>query len=290
MTTRTPAQPLRPPSAPHGWPSTDTPSARLTSGERPKGRARMLAIDDQGAMGSWNADLLLDQNLAAGRSLLSRCSRTTPCLFGPRFALLRREVRSAIRSPVAEASEAVRRVLVAFGGSDPAGLTSIAIEAVTCAGLGDVEVIAVVGPASTAAESLLARYGPSDNRVEVVVDPSDYASRLAGADLAVVAAGSTCWELAAFGVPAVVSAVAPNQRVVADGLAAAGAVVDVGPPGTWSAGDLARAVRELASDSARRRSMASVGRRLVDGLGAERVVAAMQEVAMAASTPSGGRS
>ena len=77
---------------------------------------------------------------------------------------------------------------------------------------------------------------------------------MAWCDLAVTAGGSTLWELAYFHVPSVVLIVAENQRLVqwlhAQGL-----------PARWRRqstfrGGVASAVRELASDTARRTMLA----------------------------------
>lgn len=251
--------------------------------------AQVLVIDDYGSTASWDADLLLDQNLGVEATCYPTVS-SDACLLGPRFVLLRREIRAAISKRGQKIVGTVRRVLIAFGGSDPQGLTPAALEAVVQAGLEGATVVVLLGPAAPDAEQIAGRLQELAPFAEVLIDPSDYAQRVSTADLAIVAAGSTCWELAGLGVPAVVTAVAGNQLGVAASLAAAGAVVDIGPPGGWSVGELSTLLRQLAGDPNRRRSMASAGRELVDGLGADRVVAKMMARTYAASWAGGGRS
>ena len=108
----------------------------------------------------------------------------------------------------------------------------------------------------------------------VMRDP-DLPRHMAWADLAISAAGSTCWELACIGVPAIVIAVADNQRDIARGVDEAGTARNLGWWESVGAADIAAAVDGLVHDAAARRAMRRRGRALVDGRGAERVVAAV---------------
>jgi spore coat polysaccharide biosynthesis predicted glycosyltransferase SpsG len=65
---------------------------------------------------------------------------------------------------------------------------------------------------------------------------------MAWADVAVTAAGSTCWELCYAGLPALVTVLADNQRGVAAALADAGAVRSLGAAGDVTAAALADAL------------------------------------------------
>lgn len=109
----------------------------------------------------------------------------------------------------------------------------------------------------------------------------DVVGAMGSVDLAVAAAGVTAYELARLGVPSVVVAVADNQTPVVRRLVDADAAVAA------TLGDLAPAAEELADDPARRRTIADAAVRLVDGRGADRVVARMRssDVALRPATP-----
>jgi spore coat polysaccharide biosynthesis predicted glycosyltransferase SpsG len=96
---------------------------------------------------------------------------------------------------------------------------------------------------------------------------------LAACDVAVVAGGVTLYEACALGVPAVGLAVVEPQRKAIRSCAALGAVLDAGGPGldAAAADRVARGVLRLLRDDPLRHAMASRGRRLVDGRGADRV-------------------
>jgi len=130
-----------------------------------------------------------------------------------------------------------------------------------------------------------------DNGLEVVYDAehffdgykndADYALKTlhaaidGGADFAVSAGGSTCWELAFMGLPALVIILADNQQVVAQGLDKAGAVVNLGWHHDLSVQQIAKALKNLAVAVDVRKDMIRQGRNLVDGKGIGRIFTAM---------------
>jgi spore coat polysaccharide biosynthesis predicted glycosyltransferase SpsG len=94
---------------------------------------------------------------------------------------------------------------------------------------------------------------------------------LANCDVAVVAGGVTLYEACALGTPAVGLAVVSAQRRAIREFAKRRAIVDAGIASSRSVERAAREVRALLADERRRRATAARARRLVDGLGAERV-------------------
>jgi UDP:flavonoid glycosyltransferase YjiC (YdhE family) len=110
-----------------------------------------------------------------------------------------------------------------------------------------------------------------------VANPDEAAARMAGAHLAVSAAGTTALELAFLGVPSVLVAVAANQRPTARALAERGAAVDLGDLRLLGAETLRSAVLRLLASPDTRRSMRERGRAILDGRGVERVAAALRE-------------
>ena len=100
--------------------------------------------------------------------------------------------------------------------------------------------------------------------------------------LAVAAAGSTAWELAAMGVPMLLVAVAENQRAVVDPLVAAGAAQRLGLDAAKDGATLAGAIGAFASaGAAAHRGMARACVELVDGRGATRICHALAEMTSA---------
>jgi UDP-2,4-diacetamido-2,4,6-trideoxy-beta-L-altropyranose hydrolase len=103
------------------------------------------------------------------------------------------------------------------------------------------------------------------------------ASLMAWADIAVTGAGSTCWELACMGLPALALVIAENQRAIAEELSAAGVIFNLGSHQEVSAERIASIIDGLLYSSFRRLRMSQRGRALVDGQGAERVAAVLSQ-------------
>ncbi|MBV9950080.1 MAG: UDP-2,4-diacetamido-2,4,6-trideoxy-beta-L-altropyranose hydrolase [Myxococcales bacterium] len=234
---------------------------------------RSLVVDDHGTVGSYVADLVVDQNVVADpRHYLNR-SAATRLLLGPTYALLRRELREPIAQPAGVPSSAApAKIFVSFGGADPPGLTGLVLEALASTGL---RVTAVVGPANVDAERLTRR-ASEWNHVELVRSAANMREVMAGSALAVVAAGVTCLELAHAGVPQIVVVTADNQGPVAEALVRRGVAQSLGQAGAVTAAIAREAVVHLLGDADARRAMSARGRAVTDGRGAVRVVAAMK--------------
>ena len=100
---------------------------------------------------------------------------------------------------------------------------------------------------------------------------------MAWADAAVAAGGSTAWELAFMGVPAVLLVLVDNQREIARSLSQAKAALNLGAHANLGHLEIARALLNLMIDRVQRQAMSQCGRSLVDGLGSRRVVTALRQ-------------
>jgi UDP-2,4-diacetamido-2,4,6-trideoxy-beta-L-altropyranose hydrolase len=232
----------------------------------------ILVIDDL-ADRAHDCEILLDQT--PGRQASDYASLVPghcTVLAGSRFALLDPRFRRA-RERLGAPSDEVRRLLVGFGGTDPAGATARVLEALVIAKLG-AAVDVILGTANDdigRIEQLAAQLDPPA-AVHVSVD--DMAGMIARADMAIGAGGVSALERCCLGVPSITITIAENQHKLADELALSGAAENLGPVGELSTRDIADAVSRLASDSARRGKMRAAALTVTDGLGAARVRAA----------------
>ncbi len=231
--------------------------------------ARVLVVDDCGESASPSAAVVLNQNPHASESMYAQLGSSPKLLLGPRFALLRSEFRSAPRPR--DAAEHPLRVLVSFGGADPHDLTPYVLDALS--GL-DLELHVLVGAANPRADQLRAR---ASDRVRIEVASTEVALRMQWADVAVVAAGSTCWELARFGVPSLAVVTADNQRPVGAAVEALGIGVLLGELADLTRERISSTLLRVAGDHAARARMSAAGPEVIDGQGAFRVCAALRE-------------
>jgi len=237
-----------------------------------------LVVDDYCHAGHYPGDFVLNQNIGARAELYQDRAPHTRLLLGPRYALLRREF-AAWRDWKRTVSPVCRRVLMMLGGSDPENLTARVIDAIQLAGIEGLEATVAAGGSNphiaelqNAADLCGLNRGLKIVLHKDVTRPGDL---MAAADVAVSAAGSTCWELCLLGLPSLVIDVAENQTVVAQDLHRQGCAIHIGDR-TVSASRIAEGLRSLVESLGLRESLARRSRELVDGYGAMRVVSAMR--------------
>jgi UDP-2,4-diacetamido-2,4,6-trideoxy-beta-L-altropyranose hydrolase len=236
---------------------------------------RIAALDDNGEIGDYVDDLVINQNRHASPALYAQRAAHTRLLLGTEYALLRREFRSWQGLPRTFPAVA-RNVLVTLGAADPLNVTADVIACIGPALAADAEIVVVVGGSNSHADAIAAEAARLPH-CRLVRDPGgEMAGLMAAADLAVCAGGSTMWEMACMGVPFIPIVIAGNQ---CQAVAAMGGDGYPTVEGAAVARDLPATVAALAGDPGRREALSRRGRQLVDGRGAERVCAALRELA-----------
>jgi UDP-2,4-diacetamido-2,4,6-trideoxy-beta-L-altropyranose hydrolase len=229
---------------------------------------QLLAVDDLGGDSFHYADLIVNPGLDAAQ-IGYRHALGTRLLLGPQYAPIGASF-SALHEPRVTSPRACK-LLATFGGSDPVDLSSRFLEAVGLVDRTDLEARLVVGPANPRQQALRQQRDAGGIACELVVDPQNMAHEMKWSDLAVSAAGSTGWELAMLGVPALLIVAAENQVPLAVGLARSGAAANLGWGHQITPQSLAREIAALVDDFPKRRQMSQRGQELVDGLGTTRV-------------------
>ncbi|MBP7828514.1 MAG: UDP-2,4-diacetamido-2,4,6-trideoxy-beta-L-altropyranose hydrolase [Kiritimatiellae bacterium] len=239
--------------------------------------ARVMVVDDHRHRDRYPADILFNQNIHAER-LVYPADPGTVFLLGPRYALLG-PAFLPWRDRPRDIPETARRVLVSMGGADPDNATATVMDGLKDL---DVEVKVIAGSVNAHVEKLrekCSEFGlqvsgsrPHPSLFTLLHDVTDMPALMTWADLAILGAGSTCWEAAFMGLPSLMVVLADNQRGVAGGLAEEGVGVNLGEGTDLRPEAVADQVGALLRDPERRRRMREAGRALVDGRGAARVV------------------
>ena len=231
---------------------------------------RVLRIDDGSCPAAARcSDIVLNQNVNAIADLYSSGNPHCILLLGARYALLRQTFLDPW--PARPLAHRVQRVLVTMGGSDPANVTVKALDALRSIADHSLEVVAVVGGSNSHLSQLESQITSFPCSCRIEVSPRDIAQWMAWADLAISAAGTTCWELAHLGLPSVLVACAQDQLPVADYLHEHGYALSLGWHLEVSAGAIAQAVTDLSEFPERRAALSAAGKSLIDGKGGERV-------------------
>lgn len=242
--------------------------------------ARQVLVIDDLADRMLAGDLLLDQNWHDAPD--ARYQPVWPegagTLFGPRYALLRPEFAAA-RAELTPRDGTLRRIVIAFGGSDPLNATEACLSALH-AELKGCSFDVIVGSGSPHAHGIQTRWAETDG-VEIAVGASDIARRFSQADLFVGAGGSMTWERACLGLPGITLPIAGNQQPLCSRLANAGEGMDLEMFGAEALRRLLPAVQALMADAPRLKAMGELLSARCDGMGAQRVAAAALEHVLA---------
>ena len=223
----------------------------------------VLFIDDNVHAKSYCADLVLNQNIYAKDLVYPITSAGTRLLLGTDYALIREEFLRC--RPKEKVLTNDPHVLVTMGGADPDNVTLKIIKALNDTSF---HICIVVGGSNPHSAEILNAVSGAIAVVRVARNVQDMHNMMLWADFAISAGGSTCWELAFMGVPTLVTSIADNQRANVTGLTEAGIMEALGE-------DIKGQIATFAVDHTKRAEMRVKGQKLVDGLGADRVVEAM---------------
>lgn len=221
---------------------------------------RILVIDDL-ADRNHDCDLLVDPTLGRdaaayrGRVPSGACTVT-----GPSYAPLR-PVFAAVRSEGRAGNDAPPRVLLSMGATDAGNRLVPLLDALSEVAAG---IDVVVGSSARDLAGIRAAAARAGARVHV--DAPDMARLMAGASVAVLAAGTTTWEAACVGLAIVLVVTADNQIEVARSMKAVGAAVVA-----ESVDDVVSAVSRLLVGRDDCEALSRAAARLCDGLGARRI-------------------
>ena len=244
---------------------------------------KLLVIDDYGNIGPYRDEHVLNPNVTS-RGLLYRAEDTATFLLGPKYALLRPQFQSH-RAKRGRARARAPRILITAGASDPKNVTAPLIDMLDSLNPIAVTVDVVIGPGFRSPARIREAVRRSRHSIRVHETPNDMAALMTDADLCITAAGSTLWELATLGVPAVALLVADNQLFGARTFVQTGCGFMADARHGLPQASVGAALTRILGDQCLRRRMGEAGRRLVDARGAARVAQLLCDLRSSGSAP-----
>jgi UDP-2,4-diacetamido-2,4,6-trideoxy-beta-L-altropyranose hydrolase len=235
-------------------------------------RLRVLMLDDDARFDFYEADVVLNQNIDASVESYKRAV-STQLLLGANYVLLRPEF--LVSGPRSEIAEVARKFLVTMGGSDSENVTAKVVRALPRLA-SDFEATVVVGGGSPHYDSLQALAKTLPVKVRLERSPANMAPIMRWTDVAIAAAGGTCWELAFLGVPMILITLSRDQERNAAAISRTGAALSLGWHANLSEQEIGDAIKSVINSADRRRAMSERGKALIDGQGAARVVEFLQ--------------
>jgi len=229
------------------------------------GKGTVVAVLDDLSERRWAADLAFYPPVPQVEKVDWSAFRGKLCI-GWEWVVLRPQFAQS--APLRKSSKC--SLLIAMGGSDPAGLTLKAVRALDRLDE-EFESVIIVGAGFCHGQSLYDLLGQMRRRFKVRQDVSEMSAAMAEAALAICSFGMTAYELAAMAVPSVYVCLTEDHEQSASALAAAGMGVSVGVNVPETEARLATAVQRLLVDKKVRAQMSLRARELMDGRGASRI-------------------
>jgi UDP-2,4-diacetamido-2,4,6-trideoxy-beta-L-altropyranose hydrolase len=232
----------------------------------------VLSIDDTAQM-HYYSDIVVNQNIGAEKFTFS-AEPYTALLLGPSYVMLRDEM---LRRAEKKHNSSARKILITLGGTDPDNfLLSVlhSLEDITK----DVDILAVIGPFNPHGTALQAFQKTTKMRLSLIQSPPNMAELYLQADLAISAGGSSCYELAYFGIPNLMITVADNQLSIAHEMDKQRIGIYLGEKYELQQDYLKDKVKEFLKNQSLRTHMSENGQKLVDGKGKERIVDRMETI------------
>jgi UDP-2,4-diacetamido-2,4,6-trideoxy-beta-L-altropyranose hydrolase len=237
---------------------------------------RILVIDDYRDR-KHHADVLLSEAESPFNPTLNELADLARVLVGREYALV--DPDYAFSSLVANVRAGTKRLLVTYGGSDPTGETSKALEAmrelrndkVFGAEVGRVDII--VGPANPkSAEIMRAAEGLSG--VLVHKGPLSLGPLMRKADLILTAGGNSMVEALTLRKPCIVTVTGDNQALMVGRLLAEGAIRSLGHHAMVKPHDILKKTTDVLADFDTF-AVFVASKPLFDHLGAHRIASAV---------------
>ncbi len=236
---------------------------------------QLLVLDDYHHLPTYQADLILNQNITAADYPYQDSSPQARLLLGTQYTLLRSEFITASQLP--KPTNAQLSVLITMGGSDPDNVTQRILQALATFQAKPLSLTVITGPQNEHVAELKQLVQTLPHDVTLIHYVENMATFIPTFDAVICAGGSTCWEIAFFALPMFICVLADNQNANALYLANAAAAlqVDLRVITPESTAAVQKRLAHFLTAPALRKQLGQRAATIIDGKGASRVVEAM---------------
>ncbi len=233
---------------------------------------RLLVIDDYHHLPFYQADILVNPNINAA-DIDYKCTQKTKLLLGRQYAILSKEFSDSPRKK--HCSGRVKNILITMGGADPENISGFVLNAFNHIEMFGLNIRVIIGPGFDSLEALRQLSGCIKFETELIENPEKMSKQMLWADIAISAAGSTCWELAYIGLPSLLIVAADNQQLNADAFSKKKVFYNLGSYHGLTKKMLKDHIEKLLLDKGLRERMFRIQQKFVDGKGADRLIEEM---------------
>jgi UDP-2,4-diacetamido-2,4,6-trideoxy-beta-L-altropyranose hydrolase len=232
----------------------------------------VLSVDDTSQI-HYYSDIVVNQNINA-ECLTFSIEPYTILLRGPTYLMLRDEL--LVREEKRDHAY-VKNILITLGGTDQDNFLLTILQSLESV-IKNIKLLVIIGPFNPHISTLQAYKKKTDAQVTLIKSPKNMADFYLQSDLAISAGGTSCYELAYYGIPNLIIAVADNQLFTASEFDRQHIGLYLGTKQKLQLGQLRYKIKELLENPSLRRRMSQNGRKLVDGKGKKRIVDCMESI------------
>lgn len=240
---------------------------------------KLAYIDDVNKF-PYPVDFVVNGNIIGEFLDYKKCDNKQVFLLGPKYNMIRPEFCNLPLRPI---NKEVAEIMITTGGSDPYNVTenllSILLQNKS---FDNIRINVLVGSGFTDYKDLI-NFKQNHGNVSLYsnsglpqdlpeIEFSSVSTLMLRSDLAISAGGSTLYELAACGTPALVFILADNQKAIVEKMDELGYVMKLGWYNQLNEDLVIGNLLKLMNDFERRKEMSSKGQKLVDGYGTDRIV------------------
>ncbi len=226
----------------------------------------LVSIDDLAKI-SFPSDIVINQNIYAKELNYHSPTGRTKFLLGPEYALLREEFSNPGKRRI---NEKVKNILITLGGSDFFNLTPKILKILNRISQ-DFKITVVVGSFFKNIGEIGKAAKEINKEVELIYNSHKMTEIMLASDLAITGGGTTLYELAATGTPALAFCLAENQLRNIKGMAEVGTLINMGWRNNWTKEKFYEKIDKLIDNHILRRRLSKSGQELVDKKGSQRV-------------------
>lgn len=222
----------------------------------------LVSIDDLAKI-SFPSDIVINQNVYAKELNYHSSTGRTKFLLGPKYTLLREEFSNLSKRKI---NEKVKNILITLGGSDSFNLTPKILKILDGVNH-DFKITVAIGPFFKNIAEIEKTAKEINKKVELIYDSYEMSKIMLANDLAIAGGGTTLYELAATGTPALAFCLAENQLKNIKGMAEAGALINMGWGNNWTEKEFCAKIGEPFDNYILRKRLSKSGEKLVDNKG-----------------------
>jgi len=228
----------------------------------------VLSIDDTSQI-HYYSDIVVNQNIGSEKLKFSS-EKYTEFLLGTKYVMLRDEL---LKRKEKIGKKDVKKILITLGGSDNDNITLKILRSIENK---QIEILLLIGCFNPFYNEIK-NYAKKNKNIKIIISPKNMADIYLGTDISISAGGSTCYELAYFGIPNIIITLANNQLNIANELCKKNISFYAGKKDNFNSKKLNYYIEELINNKSLYSKMKKFGIELIDGKGKKRIVNLMDK-------------